>query len=304
MQEKNPKDKKEVIKSIYFYLVSFITLGITIGSLIFLVNLGFRQYIFPDSDPFEYRIGAPPVLYFSSDKPTASLAEETALTCDEECSLTTSQKSSIDNWVENYAVWIENKDNDTDRALDLVQGLSFLIVALPIFLIHFRTAQKSAKKDEAGKFTTVRSTYFYAASFAALLMFIISGGILVNIGLKAWIIPDSDNSYKNNLRYAVEEPFALSQTATVQSIIDCGDKCEIDAETVTQAKSWLVDYQAWEDVSINRLQRDTAGALPFVLFGIPIFWYHWSVARRESKEKSAKGGSASDRKNEESNNNQ
>lgn len=285
MDNKNSKDKKVMIKSIYFYLVSFITLGIIVGSLIFLLNLGFKQWVFPESDPLAYRLGPPPSLYLEADKPVATEIVSNTLSCDDQCILTSVQQSTIASWESDYDSWLKRRDNNTDRAMDFVSALSFFIVALPIFIIHFRLAQKNFGKESPIDKTAIRPIYFYAASLAALLMIVISSGLLINIGLKAWIIPEAEDTYSKELRGTIDVPISLSETAAVQSLVDCGSSCGLAQTTVDNANNWLADYQAWQDTSLNGLQRDAAAALPYLIFGIPLFWYHWSVARRESKEK-------------------
>jgi hypothetical protein len=292
IEGKSTMKKSQVIRSLYFYLASLVTLGIVVGSLIFLVNVGLKTYIFTDADPVLNRIGPPPSMYFMDGKVPVDTTGLQALQCSGECTLTSNQKATIDSWQTSYAGWLEAKSKpNSQRASDLVAALSFLIVALPIFIIHFRILQKEAKHEEAQERSVIRPIYFYFISLAALLMIVIAGGMLINVGLKTWVIKSADQTgnqqIDNQLKLSSSISAGPSEKTPIQSIVDCGAKCGLGDTTVSQAKQWLVDYSAWEAVSnnYNNKQRQAASEIPFVLLGIPLFWYHWSVVRKELREK-------------------
>lgn len=292
IEGKSTMKKSLVIRKIYFYLASLVTLSIVVGSLVFLVNTGLKTYVFTGADPVLFRIGAPPTLFFPSKATTDVIAPE-VLTCTGACTLTSDQKTTIASWQDNYTSWLDSKAKpNSQRASDLVAALSFLIMAVPFFIIHFRIVQKDAKKEETPEHGVIRPAYFYFISLASLLMIVIAGGMLINLALKTWVIKNADQP---NQPYAVSQMVKssapssaiYSETAALQSVIDCGAKCGIEDKTVTLAKQWLVDYSDWQKVSAdyNNKQRQAASAIPFVLLGIPLFWYHWSVVRKESREK-------------------
>jgi len=291
MGEKNNMKKGLVIRSLYFYIASLITLAIVVGSLIFLINLGLKAWVFPKADyNFSYYLGSPSGLYL--EQPVAQgeakpiqLGE--GLTCDDKCTLTDLQKSSIDSWKTNYKSWQESKTNPGSRRMrDMVAALSFLIVALPFFIIHFRIVQKDAKQSGDNGRSVIRPTYFYFVALGSLVMIVVAGGFLINIALKTWVFPQAGEADKTATIHVVE-PFSSEKTG-VQSIITCGEKCGLDKDTVDLAKQWVADYDAWQtEVSkpVNNTQRSAAASIPYVVLGIPLFLYHWGVARRESKDR-------------------
>jgi hypothetical protein len=284
LEGKNTMKKSLVIRSLYFYMASLITLAIVVGSLIFLINIGFKSWVFPEADPVLYRIGPPPALYMPS-KTAPEAAGLTVLSCDSECKLTADQKASLASWQDSYISWSESKDKpNSQRANEIVGALSFLLVALPFFIIHFRVVQKDANKDtESKQHGVIRPVYFYFVSLAALLMIVIAGGWLINVGLKTWVIK-SANQDINTLKSA-SSPVLYSDSSAIQSVADCGAKCGLEQRTIDLAQAWKLDYLEWEKTSFNNNQRQAAGSIPFILLGIPLFWYHWSVVRKESKEK-------------------
>jgi hypothetical protein len=290
IEGKTTMSRSRVIRSLYFYLASLVTLGIVVGSLIFLINTGLKAWVFTDADPVLYRIGAPPVLFFT-DKSATDVVAPVVLTCTKDCTLTSTEKASITSWQDSYTSWLDSKSKpNTQRASDLVAALSFLIVALPFYFIHFRTVQKDAKNDEVQEHSAIRPTYFYFVSLAALLMIVIAGGMLINLALKTWVIKSADQQTNISgpmVKSVPSETGYNSETAALQSVIDCGAKCGIEAQTVTLAKQWMTDYNAWQTISVNynNKQRQAASTIPFVALGIPLFWYHWSVVRKELRDK-------------------
>jgi hypothetical protein len=288
IESKSTMKKSQVIRSIYFYLASLVTLGIVVGSLVYLSNVGLKSWVFTEADPLAYRLGAPPILYFQTSSKTVQAPEFVDLVCTDACTLSNDQATSIAQWRTSYASWLEAKKNpNAQRASDTVAALSFLIVALPFFIIHFRIVQKDAKKEDVLDRSVIRPTYFYFISLAALLMIVIAGGMLINLGLRTWVIKSADET--TNLARQINAPLpeGMVETSAVQSVIDCGAKCGIEAETITMARAWQADYQAWQDATsnYNNKQRQAAATIPYVVLGIPLFWYHWSVVRKESREK-------------------
>ncbi|MBU0964084.1 hypothetical protein KKC06_03535 [Patescibacteria group bacterium] len=288
IEGKSTMKKSNVIRSVYFYMASLVTLAIVIGSVIFLINLGLKSWLFTEADPVLYRIGSPPSL-FLGDRFEPEVIDEAFLICEDGCILSASQKSNIATWQENYTDWQKRKSNPGgDRARDAVAALSFLIISLPIFIIHFRILQKESKKDEAiaGR-EVIRPTYFYFVSLSALLMIVIAGGMLINLGLKTWVFPSAGEADRIESKEYFAEPYVISEKTNIQSIVDCGEECEIDEETIALAELWLIDYTEWQNSygAQDSTQRQAASTIPFVLLGMPLFWYHWSVVRKESKDK-------------------
>ncbi|MBU2235682.1 hypothetical protein KKA01_01335, partial [Patescibacteria group bacterium] len=103
MEEQQPVKfkKSQIIRNIYFYLASFITLAIVVGSLIALINLGLKTWVLTDANNDPYRTGPPPSLYFDQE---SSIPEKSAskIDCDEECQLGEDEKTVITGWEDSY----------------------------------------------------------------------------------------------------------------------------------------------------------------------------------------------------------
>ncbi|MFA6909025.1 MAG: DUF5671 domain-containing protein [Patescibacteria group bacterium] len=290
IEGKNSMKKGSIIRSLYFYLTSLVTLAIVVGSLVVLVNLGLKAWVFEDANNgYDSVLGPPSSLYFveTSSPDKAALPITQGLTCTDGCTLTDSQRTSIQDWKTSFQSWLEANANPGSRnARDAVTALSFLIVALPFFLIHFRIVQKDAKVAGDEEKTAIRPTYFYFVSLASLLMIVIAGGFLINIVLKTWVFPSAGEA--DELASKVSTPVDFSGDTAVASLVSCGEKCGIDQETIALAERWDDEYMTWQEQNsrtINNRQRQAATSIPFVLLGIPLFWYHWFVVRKEAKEK-------------------
>ncbi len=276
MDQQDGNARKTTVKKIYFYVASLVTLGIVVGSLIYLLGLGLRTWVFTEAEYSWSRAGYSPELFL--ENPTTGAPDE--ISCEAgECSLTDTQRQQLATWQESYSQWQEQKiDPNADRLQDAIGGFSFFIIALPIFLIHFREVRRDRKHDST---LLIHQIYYYLISFAALLMIVISAGVLVNTGLKAWVFP-SAGEYERTEKVA--SPRALPGTqSTAEQLVDCADACALDSATVTL----LQDYQSQQarTETIDTLQRNAAAALPFFLVGVPLFWYHWQRIRQVRKDK-------------------
>lgn len=293
IEGKTSMKKGSVIRSLYFYIASFVALGIVVGSSVFLINLGLKTWVFTQAEDPLIELGPPPVLYLDLEstngleKSPEALGLST-LSCDETCELSQTDRENIESWKESYVVWQDASEKpSTNSARDAVSALSFLIVSLPFFIIHFRTVRREARNAQAGDRGVIRPTYYYLVSFASVLMIVIAGGFLINVILKTWVFPSASDA--DNLESRVY-PMQMStfETAPVDSIISCGEACSLDQNTVTLAGEWKTDYTNWQDksgeYSYNNTQRQAASAIPFILLGIPLFLYHWRVVRKEHQE--------------------
>ena len=118
-------------------------------------------------------------------------------------------------------------------------------------------------------------------------MMVVAGGFLINLALKTWVFPSAGQADKV-LESGIAPVAYGIEGESVASLVTCGAKCGLTQETVDLAGRWTTDYDSWQkEISrtSNNTQRQAASAIPFVLIGIPLFWYHWRLVRRESQEK-------------------
>jgi hypothetical protein len=122
--------KNPVIRSIYFYAVSIIALFMLVFSAVDLVNLGLKTWIFKNAEPMYSR--CVPGSYGPIGKMPSSIDENaptgpTQAECD-----------------------LQNKQNEENivrqNQSSAVRDFSMLVVAIPLFLFHFRIVQKERKE--------------------------------------------------------------------------------------------------------------------------------------------------------------
>lgn len=132
---------KNTIRQIYFYAATLIFLIMSVFSLISLLNLGMKTFLFPKADMAFGQQCDDEGNMFYAPKPIV-VPGETPATVRE---LTAEEKST------NKATCEKNlaEQKSAERQRDLVQNLSMLIVAAPLFWLHFKWVQKERETELA-----------------------------------------------------------------------------------------------------------------------------------------------------------
>lgn len=285
-------EQSSTVRSVYFYLVSLVALGFIVGSSVYLLNYVAKISVFTQGEASSRYTPPPLVLSPKNDASDASLNK---VTCTPNCSLTENDRTSINDWEVQYKSWQTQPTTSSNTRRGLVNALSFLIVALPIFYFHFRTAQRDYRTESglpvgSGKRTsfTLRSVYFYFVALAAVVMFIISAGVSVNTALKTWVIKDTASEANQPIAAKAIDGRITSETEGVETLLACADKCNISTEQQQLLAQWQKDYtSAKAEIDAQQShgwQRTMASSLPFLLVSIPLFWLHWTVIQRERKK--------------------
>ena len=273
--------KSGIIKQIYFYLVSILTLLISVVAVGFIVQTLLKSTVFTQADTFDKSSVMPSGLYLSSAKEPSS----TTISCTSGCDLTESQKTEIANWSDNYQSWQESQDSSARRQRDLVAALSVLLVALPLFYVHYRIIQKenATQTPEQRAYRMIRPTYFYIATFVGLGMVITFGSLLINLGLKTYVFTKANTADNGSDSYMMS---SSPESSSADSINNCATACNLDAKYVVSAEQYKIDYQSWQsrNRSGGRNASEAARDIAFLVAAIPLFWYHWSKVRKEGHE--------------------
>ena len=113
-----------IILRIYFALVSVITLVTMMFALGSLINSGLKTWIFPQADEFTYNYPCTTPM-----KPTGEKDEVARIDCERQ------QEYNVKNQI-------------AQRQRDIAQNISMLIVALPLFGLHFRIVYHDWKEEK------------------------------------------------------------------------------------------------------------------------------------------------------------
>ena len=137
------QSKTKTIRTIYFYtvaLISLIFLAVGAGNFI---NTSLKAYVFTGAEKRDYTMcNSQP--YFSTVE-AEKIGASNAVTQD--------QKTQIDNMISDYQNWKQNNTGDecyrTERQKRMVDSLTMILIALPIYLIHWMAIKKEKQtKDE------------------------------------------------------------------------------------------------------------------------------------------------------------
>jgi hypothetical protein len=141
------------------------------------------------------------------------------------------------------------------------------------------------------QYPLIRKIYLYLFSLIGLILMVIAGVQLINLGLKVFVftqIEKQDTAYQGMPSCG---PFSAEKVSSITSQPNQADKItvQITASEQEQMKLWLTDYKTWEEnqksydpIKASR-QRDAASSLAMLIIGLPLYMYHWRLARKEIK---------------------
>ena len=109
----------------------------------------------------------------------------------------------------------------------------------------------------------IKKIYVYLFSMVGLILIIIGSVSLVNLALKTWVFKNADNVYI----YPYEKP-----------VVD--NEAGVDVEEEKAAReAEMVEYR--ENELKSRRESQASNAVAMILIGLPLFAYHWRLARKE-----------------------
>lgn len=275
----------------FYTIVSLVMLTITVGASIALLNIGFRQYVFRSANTYDQRYQSPPTLVLVSS-PNGAAGKETSVVepvpvsgalyqCTSGCQFTDDDKQAVASWQTQYKQWQDEQTLSLTTRRNLATSLGFLIVGAPLFIVFFRMMRK--RPTDAQKSSPLHAFYFYGVAFAGLVMAVVAAGIVINDGLQVWLKTGPTNN-------SFVQPLSVASNAYgVKSLLACKDKCGFTAEQVALANQWIADdasYTERQQSNVGQYSGQMAGAIPFVLVGLTLFFYHFTTIRRETSDSS------------------
>jgi len=133
------------------------------------------------------------------------------------------------------------------------------------------------------KHSLIRTIYLYAFALLGLIFLCISGIRFLDMGLKAFVFTQADEQMKVEYSRPVM-PYSYEKIKGLEA----GEVSLTDEETA-QIRQIIQEYENWEErsgevdpVTSNR-HRDASSSLAMILVGLPLYFYHWSVIKRETK---------------------
>ena len=135
-----------------------------------------------------------------------------------------------------------------------------------------------------GKHSLIRTIYLYLFACLGLVLLTIGGVRFLDMGLKAFVFTKAEQEQ----RYDTKLPFLV---CPVEKIEELQDKEGLTEEEKTAIQQWLVEYQNWQERGPEvsyvtaRRHRDASLNLSLILIGLPLYFYHWRIIKKETKNK-------------------
>ena len=131
----------------------------------------------------------------------------------------------------------------------------------------------------------VRTVYLYTLALVGLLLVVIGGIRLLDMGLKAFVFTQAEQ--EERLSY-MQPPMPMPPERMRRLAEDEGQEPLTEEERVA-IRQWVREHDAWRerrervDPIVSRRQRDASSSLAMILIGLPLYLYHWSLIRRETR---------------------
>jgi len=283
MNEKG-QSKGETIRSAFSHVVAVVLLGLVVSSTVFLLQQGLKEWVFTKADSSTVYRSQPPMIFLAADKVNGSPA---TYSCTDSCQFTATDKEQLASWRDAYTSWKADGGVDSytanSRKQDLAGAISFLVVALPLFIWFFwfmMQREWKVRQSQGQKPGPLRSTYFYFVAFVGLIGLVVSGAMLINVGVRTILGVENTTSVGGTVVAPINY-----DVQGVRSIVNCTSACGFSVEDKQLAEQWLVDYEQWQKGETrNTTQADLANLIPIVLVTAPLFFLHFIAIRRESKD--------------------
>lgn len=130
---------------------------------------------------------------------------------------------------------------------------------------------------------SVRILYLYVFALIGLILVAIGTVRIVDLGLKTYIFKKADQpqSYMNTIPYP---PISI-----VQKDDEAKYSEKITPEQKENLDRWVIDYKNWQnnqgkiDYLASERERTASNSVAMILVGLPLYWYHWRIIKREAK---------------------
>jgi hypothetical protein len=142
MDNSTPGSKSRIIKSLYFYVVSFVALMMIVWSCANLINIALKTWVFTKADQYAYNsrlscegFAASPSMPVESKPVTTPTTPETT------------KENQIQECMKQNEInkQMEETNKIAQRQREVVQDISMIVVGIPLFFVHWRIVRR---KDE------------------------------------------------------------------------------------------------------------------------------------------------------------
>jgi hypothetical protein len=134
----------KIVMTVYLYTVSLIALIFFAVGMGNLINTSLKAFIFQEAEKRDYSMCSNQPYYYSTID-AEKLKSSPALTVDE--------KTQIDNMIKDYEDWKTRNTGDTcyksEREKRMLDAITMILIAFPIYILHWRMARKERQEVES-----------------------------------------------------------------------------------------------------------------------------------------------------------
>jgi len=140
------------------------------------------------------------------------------------------------------------------------------------------------------KTSWIKIIYLYLFSLVGLVLVIIGGVRFIDMGLKTFFFKQADQDQRLNYSQPTM-PYSVSKLERMAESQDGG--AQLTEDERASIRQWLEDYRVWKeqrdqvDMVTAQRQRQASSNLAMIIVGVPLFLYHWRLARKEGKNSNA-----------------
>ncbi|PJE60064.1 MAG: hypothetical protein COU85_00245 [Candidatus Portnoybacteria bacterium CG10_big_fil_rev_8_21_14_0_10_44_7] len=130
----------------------------------------------------------------------------------------------------------------------------------------------------------IRIVYYYLFAVVGLVLTVVAGVRLVNLGLKMTIFQQADQAnYGCEARVPVPafiDETKINSTTTAENL-------DLSNAQKSDINNWLADYRAWQerqakiDYLTSQRQSEASISIAMLIIGLPLFFFHFRVIRKE-----------------------
>ena len=140
------------------------------------------------------------------------------------------------------------------------------------------------------KHSLIRTIYLYLFAIVGLTLLTIGSVRFLDMGLKAFIFTKAEEEQR---LYSKQPPFPPAEISRIakpegEKLLP-KDEIKLSGEEKVRVDQWIKDYNNWQEGSAkivivtSQRHRDASLNLSLILIGLPLYLYHWSVIKRETK---------------------
>ncbi len=145
------------------------------------------------------------------------------------------------------------------------------------------------------KYPLIRTIYLYLFALLGLVLLIIAGVRFLDMALKAFVFTKAEEEERIMYKQPPYAPVAVNKLAEAD-----GEKMKVKEGEIVLTESekasvdqWILSYNDWQermnkiDPITSRRHRDASMNLAMIIVGLPLYFYHWGVIKKETRKKAA-----------------